>query len=149
MQIDYARYAAGEAELGWLNGTARLESDGAWELDSLLLDYVTHLQRWLAAADAEIAHLKVLGMAEGKTSVVNAVHSGTPCEISVASRVEASAADLIINARVAIDPEALATLVTNELHRVCHARNIQAVVHDLQRFRPAAPVPTHGREDRT
>src|SRR5207253_6650673 len=36
LDIDYDTYAEGEAELGWLNATARLTSDKSFDLDALL-----------------------------------------------------------------------------------------------------------------
>ena len=56
MDVDYDVYAEGEAELGWLNCTARMsavEPNGqSFALDDLLLDFVERLREALAAASA-------------------------------------------------------------------------------------------------
>src|SRR5205823_3115916 len=43
LDIDYDTYAEGEAELGWLNATARLTSDAPFDLDALLSAILTEL----------------------------------------------------------------------------------------------------------
>src|SRR6516165_2779167 len=44
LDIDYDTYAEGEAELGWLNSSIRVEAESPFALDSLLLDVVARLQ---------------------------------------------------------------------------------------------------------
>src|SRR5213078_809301 len=41
LDIDYDTYAEGEAELGWLNATARLTSAAPFDLDALLTAILT------------------------------------------------------------------------------------------------------------
>src|SRR5205085_5906845 len=75
LDIDYDTYAEGEAELGWLNGTARVASATAFPLDDLLLALVTRLRDALRGLGAEVAHLKALGLWEGSFGVANLVSS--------------------------------------------------------------------------
>src|SRR5262249_58305739 len=58
LDIDYDTYAEGEAELGWLNGTARVTSLRPFALDALLLDVIGRLREALGRRGAEVAHLK-------------------------------------------------------------------------------------------
>jgi len=145
MEVDYQVYAEGEAELGWLNCTAEVKAAGDKEfpLDDLLVDLVEGLKNALESAGAEPAHLKVLGMADQETGIANLVGSGVGAELSLASQVRVPAAHLIVNARVATDPELLSTLVEVELQRQCQARGLELQLGDIQRFRPSPPVPTH------
>lgn len=145
MDVDYQVYAEGEAELGWLNCTAevRADEDQEFPLDDLLLTLVEGLQTALESAGAETAHLKVLGMADQETGIANLVGSGVGAELSLASQVQVPAAHLIVNARVATDPELLSTLVEAELQRQCAARGLTLQLGEVQRFRPSPPVPTH------
>jgi len=43
LDIDYDIYAEGEAELGWLNSSLRVQADEAFALDELLLEIITKL----------------------------------------------------------------------------------------------------------
>src|SRR5262245_22461507 len=65
LDLDYDIYAAGEAELGWLNSTMKFSSPSEFELDALLLEIVRSLRDRLGADGYETAHLKVIGLWEG------------------------------------------------------------------------------------
>lgn len=143
LDIDYDVYAEGEAELGWLNGAFRVEAGAPFDLDPLLLDTVTSLQTLLAGRDAEVAHLKVIGLTDGTFGVANLVASGADAELSLPSRARVQEFDLIVNARVAIEPALLQRLVVETVAPVCQARGASATLRTLQSFRPGRPMPTH------
>jgi G3E family GTPase len=144
MDVDYDVYAEGEAELGWLNAAVKVTAKTApFPLDDLLLELVQRLGMLLQEADAESAHLKIMGQADDTTAIANLVSSDVAAELSMTSHVTTSAADLIVNARVAIDPEQLEKLVLEGLDQVATARELSVEVGRVQRFRPGRPVPTH------
>lgn len=143
MDVDYDVYAEGEAELGWLNSQATLEAAESFDLDTFLLDLIGRLKGRLSDCHAETAHLKTIGMGDGLYAVANLVSSFTPVELSLASRGRLRRAHLVINARVAIAPEELTSLVEHELAGACRAIRANHSVDTLQSFRPGRPVPTH------
>jgi len=147
MQVDYQIYAEGEAELGWLNCTAHFQpeagGEAAFTLDRLVLDLVSLLAAALEGAGAEPAHLKVLGMSGEDTAIANLVGSGVEAELSLAAEVDVPHADLIVNARVATDPETLVRFVEDELRATAASRGLSVRIENVQHFRPAPPVPTH------
>ncbi len=143
LDIDYDTYAEGEAELGWLNSSMRVSATNAFSLDRLLLDVVTSLQTSLRTVGAEVAHLKAIGLWEGFFGVANLVSSDTEPTLSLPSRCEVKETDLIINARVAIDPAVLREHVANAVKAVCAARGANAPEAKTQSFRPGRPTPTH------
>ena len=142
MDVDYEVYAAGEAELGWLNCQTRL-SGAEFLLDELLVDLIDNVRRRLLAAGAEPAHLKVLGEARGEAAVANLVGSEADVELSVESGVRTAAAELIVNARVAADPERLELLVRDALRDIADEFAVRHEFRGVQRCRPGRPVPTH------
>lgn len=143
MDVDYDTYAIGEAELGWLNSSLTVKADKPIALDSLLVDIISRLQASLAEIDAEPAHLKAIGMANGLYAVANLVSSFSPPELSLPSKGKVRDAQLVVNARVATAPEKLTQLVERAVHEVCEAAGAQATFHQTQSFRPGRPVPTH------
>lgn len=143
LDIDYDVYAEGEAELGWLNSSAHIRSTTPFALDEVLLEIVTRLQRALADRQAEVAHLKAIGLSEGFFGVANLVSSATQPELSLPSRSLVKEADVIVNARVALDPALLQEEVENVLQGTCAARSANLQVHKTQSFRPGRPQPTH------
>src|SRR5438094_510962 len=143
LNIDYDTYAEGEAELGWLNSSVHLTASQAFELDELLMDVVNELRDALAKHQGEVAHLKVIGLGDGPFGVANLVSSKTPAELSLPSHGRLAEADLIVNARVALDP----ALLEREVHRVVEgaakARGGRAEFRKTQSLRPGRPTPTH------
>jgi Ni2+-binding GTPase involved in maturation of urease and hydrogenase len=143
LDIDYDTYAEGEAELGWLNGSARVTAPAALAVDDLLLEVVRGLQEALALLGGEVAHLKAIGLADGAFGVANLVNSGGRPELSLPSRARVSELDLIVNARVAADPAAIEQEVRQTVAAACAARGATAAFRTMQSFRPGRPQPTH------
>src|SRR6185369_17431040 len=86
MDVDYDTYAIGEAELGWLNSSLTVTALTPFNLDDLLLDIISRLQKSLAEIDAETAHLKAIGMTDGLYGVANLVSSFSAPELSLPSK---------------------------------------------------------------
>jgi G3E family GTPase len=143
LDIDYDIYAAGEAELGWLNSSIRIVADRPLSLDAFLLDVIGGLHQALKQHGGEVAHLKAIGLSEASFGVANLVGSGSRPELSLPARSQVSELDLIVNARAAIDPEAMAEQVRQTVAAVCAACGATAEFHTMQSFRPGRPQPTH------
>lgn len=147
LDIDYDTYADGEAELGWLNSSLHVSATQPFDLDGLLLDVISKLREGLGDLDAETAHLKTIGLWEGFFGVANLISSHTPPELSLPSRCQVQDCDVIINARVACDPQILETLVHKVVEEVCLARGATPEFRQTQSFRPGRPMPTHRYAD--
>jgi G3E family GTPase len=143
LDIDYDTYAEGEAELGWLNGSLHVTAAKPFDLDELLLAIVGHLQTALSGRQAEAAHLKAIGLWEGFFGVANLVSNHTRPELSLPSRSQVREADVIVNARVAMDPAELERQVDETVGAVARERNLETQFLKTQSFRPGRPTPTH------
>jgi Ni2+-binding GTPase involved in maturation of urease and hydrogenase len=143
MEVDYDTYAVGEAELGWLNSSLTVAGDKPFALDDLLMDIIRRLQASLVEIDAEPAHLKAIGMADGLYGVANLVSSFSPPELSLPSQGKVREAQLVVNARVATAPETLTEHVEQAVNAACATVGAKATFEQTQSFRPGRPVPTH------
>jgi hypothetical protein len=143
MDVDYDIYAEGEAELGWLNSQVIVTGATSFDLDQLLMDLIQRLHSRLLTASSEAAHLKVIGMTDGGYAVANLVSNAAGPELSLGSRLAAVRADVVVNARVAADPEFLSQIVQQELEKTTSAVNATFQIVSSQSFRPGRPVPTH------
>jgi hypothetical protein len=94
-------------------------------------------------AGAEVAHLKTIGLWEGAFGVANLVSSRTQPELSLPSRAQCKQAEMIVNARVALDPAVLEEHVRRTVTTGCQSRGITADFGKTQSFRPGRPQPTH------
>lgn len=145
MDVDYDLYAEGEAELGWLNAgfTVTAAPDAVVDLDRLLLELVGHLSRSLAQIGAETAHVKAIGLWEGAYAVVNLTSRDASPELSLPSQASAPRAELVVNARVAVDPDTLRQHVHAAIEAAAATQQARAEFRQMQSFRPGRPVPTH------
>ncbi len=143
LDIDYDTYAEGEAELGWLNSSIHVASETPFELDELLIDIVNGLAASLRKLGGEVAHLKVIGLDEGAFGVANLVSNITESELSLASGSKVREADVIVNARVALDPAILEAEVRRVVEDACREWEIRPTFRQTQSLRPGRPTPTH------
>jgi Ni2+-binding GTPase involved in maturation of urease and hydrogenase len=139
LDIDYDVYAEGEAEMGWLNSSVHVTAAAPFALDDLLLDVVKRL----SGLAGEVAHLKVIGLGEASFGVANLVASGVAPELSLASRSQVREVDVIVNARVAMDPTELERAVAAAVKAACAARQATPEFRKAQSLRPGRPTPTH------
>jgi Ni2+-binding GTPase involved in maturation of urease and hydrogenase len=143
LELDYDVYAEGEAELGWLNASLTVHAPKPWPLDDLLLGVISRLRDSLATTGAEVAHLKAIGLWEGFYGVANLVSSDSRPELSLPSRCEPTAAELVVNARVAVDPQELERQVRAAVSDACASIGATPAFREVQSFRPGRPTPTH------
>ena len=143
MEMDYVTYAEGEAELGWLNCQIAATAESRFSLDEVVLKLVAQIGERLTAASHEVAHLKVLGQTLNDAAVANLVGSGVEAELSLASEIKPRQADLLVNARVAVDPDQLREIVLAVTQELANQLNIALTVGNIQSFRPGKPEPTH------
>jgi G3E family GTPase len=142
-EVDYDIYAEGEAELGWYNGSLTVSGSEPFDLDSWLLDLVDRIGSALRQAGAGVAHLKVMASTDGSESVANLVRGDGPAEVSRPSHQQARQADLLVNARVVLDPDELAQVVDRIVSQVASNAGLQVAWISSRRLRPGRPVPTH------
>ncbi len=144
LDIDYDTYAEGEAELGWLNAGVRLTADRPFDLDALLTAVLKGLAAVCRELGGEVAHLKLIGMDDaGAFGVGNVVSSDTEPRLSLPSGISPREADLIVNARVAIDPAELEAGVRRVVVEQCAGFGVTPEFRTSQSLRPGRPVPTH------
>ncbi|MFW5684594.1 MAG: GTP-binding protein [Spirochaetota bacterium] len=145
LTISYDRYGESEAALGWLNLRAILPSPSANgapaerdgnALATALLDGIAGAAR---DAEWEIAHAKlylVSGLDYAKASLTET--EGTP-SLDERMNTRGGTLELVLNARVAADPDEL----TETVHDVI-ARLVPEVEFQTESaFRPSYPTPTH------
>jgi Ni2+-binding GTPase involved in maturation of urease and hydrogenase len=143
LDIDYDIYAEGEAELGWLNAGVKVTAAKPFDLDALLLEIIANLRESFNLLGCEVAHLKTIGIHGGSFGVANLVSSASAPELSLPSRGKVSEAEVIVNARVALDPAVLEKEVRQTVRNVGDAHNAKAEFLSVQSFRPGRPQPTH------
>jgi len=147
MELDYKRYAEGEALLGWLNCTVDVDADTAFSADDLLLELMRSIAQRLQSGGDEIAHLKMtLESPDALTglSAVSLVQSDAQPHLRESLPDSVRSGQLIINLRAEADPDGLREAVEESLHACATSRgDVRLRVEHMENFRPGEPNPTH------
>ena len=148
MQVDYLTYADGEALLGWLNCTVQVNSVKAFDANAFLAQLAAEIQKRLAAAQSEIAHMKMTlspdDSLSGEIAGINVVRNDIVPELSFELEGKVKGGQLIINVRAEAAPDVLGTAVREGLSAATKKfPGMKATVDHLEHFRPGKPTPTH------
>ena len=142
MELNYDLYAEGEALLGWLNATLRLESAASFDANQTLLRLARDLRTRIAANGGEIAHLKMtLDSGDGSLSVVSLVRNDGEPDLRESLLDRVGGGSLVLNLRAESDPEFLLQATLQSLQAL--GSGIRWTVEHSEHFRPARPTPVH------
>jgi hypothetical protein len=140
LDVDYARYAAAEASLGWLNWEGELRLETALTPAAIVGPLLERLDAELTTAGAPIAHLKIFDRSPSGYIRAGICRNGD--QPSVEGDLLASPArrhELVINLRARALPAVLADAVA----RATAALPATLRVLQQQCFQPSPPVPEH------
>jgi Ni2+-binding GTPase involved in maturation of urease and hydrogenase len=142
MHVDYDTYADGEALLGWLNARIALAAAGPFDGNALVMQIARMLRDRLAAAGAEIAHLKLTLMPDEGPDLASLSLTQTAADPLPTHTLQfpLTRGTLLINIRAEISPETLQSEVSQTLATLSH---LSPQTLDLAAFRPGRPTPTH------
>lgn len=146
MELDYERYGEGEALLGWLNCTVRVQSPSGIAADALLLHLAATIGEKVAAEKGEIAHLKMTidgGDFAGKLSVVSLVRGDGRPELRESLPETLIEGTLVLNLRAEAAPDVLQRIVEETVAGASTAGTLSLEMEHLESFRPGKPQPVH------
>lgn len=144
LEVDYDTYAEGEALLGWLNCSLRVEAADPFDGNALLRKAMAAIQRRIRSR--EIAHLKMTLTPDEQgrdIGVANLTGSDAVPEQSHVLQEPLRTGELIVNLRAEADPEVLRTLVQEVFEALRRDDGLALEIEHLESFSPARPTPTH------
>jgi len=138
LEMDYARYAAGEAGLAWLDEEIHLE--GA-DRQGFVQQFVASLARRLRESGAGVGHVKLLLRSAGK----ELKFSLTTGDDLAAPQFDCppGVTELTLNARVQMPSAALRSLAESALEEAARMSGVTYRETDVEYFHPGYPNPTH------
>ncbi|MCS7186118.1 MAG: cobalamin biosynthesis protein P47K [Armatimonadetes bacterium] len=140
--INYETYAKGEAVLGWLNATVRLVGSPEFDAGKFAETLMSELQASINAQNAEVAHLKFL-ISSGTKMLRGHLTKADAEPNFVGELGEIGEGTLVLNARVALSPEALSSIATQAVLKAAKTVNAEAEILSLQSFSPSYPKPPY------
>ena len=135
--IDYDRYAAAEAGLGWLNARVHVTAARAFAPRSLILDILGALR------ELPIAHVKIATLAPAHGTAALVRRGGEPGVALDALPAETESLELLVNARVAMSAAALTIAVRDAVLGAAAGAGATVEWTELESFEPSRPVPVH------
>lgn len=143
MDIDYDKYAKAEAALGWLNTFALLTGNEKVDANAILTEIINGIKFKVKQQNCEIAHLKVYAVSSLDYSKMGV--TGVDEEITVNRLMQFKSAkiNLIINARVEIEPNVLQAITEETLDMVCAKYGMMASDKKTESFAPSYPNPKY------
>ncbi len=147
IEVDYDRYAEGEAVLGWLNAVVRLTATGGpvdWSAFTSRL--FAAMQRRLLEQQAEVGHLKALLDCGSGRLLANLTGVNERASLRKDGTLQELSASLTMNARVQVSPEKIESLFREALAETC-ADAVAFAVTAFHCIKPGRPQPTY-RYDR-
>lgn len=142
LELDYERYTAAEAALGWLNATGDLIGQRPFSADAWMAGMLHMLDQALIEQGAPIAHIKLQLDSPLATLKASLTSSGAPLSWDLhADGVRIERARLILNARVHTDPATLEAIVRRVISEA--PAWIRCELSSLECFSPPPPRPTH------
>jgi G3E family GTPase len=143
VQVDYDRYAAGEAALGWLNAVVHLEATGA-DADFLspVLALMAALHRSLRESQTEVGHVKIVVQAGAEQRTANLTNVHGEVLVPDHTPLRGTSATLILNARVQAAAEFLDSSAREVIAGLPGAA-IRATTTEFRCLTPGRPQPTY------
>lgn len=145
IEVDYEKYAAAEAQLGWLNATLALRTDDEKQfrpdewVELLLSRLSSECERW----GYVVGHAKAqISTSKGVTKA-SLVRAGCDPAFSSRQRTAANEGELLVNVRVQAEPSVLQELMEEALASTNELLKTNSEMVYLQCFSPEPPKPTH------
>ncbi len=142
VEMDYDAYAAGEAELGWLNALVRLRWEESTNASALCAELLEAIRARCVDRKAEIGHVKVHLRTANGAIAANLTSNTGEATITGESGPDARVAALVLNARVQINPRQLRAIAEESLAALGDEAAAATIIK-LKCFVPPRPDPTH------
>ena len=142
-EVDYDRYAHGEAVLGWLNAAINLSGAADTDWNAFAESLLAKLKDAFLADKAEIGHVKLSLTSDGKVILGNVGSIGGSVNMRGDSGVKGASAIMTLNARVQMSPDDLQKTVEKILPETAASFSVSASIINLKCLMPGRPNPTY------
>jgi Ni2+-binding GTPase involved in maturation of urease and hydrogenase len=142
LQIDYARYGAGEAGLVWLDELYLIDPPTPGQAHPILITALQSIAATLEQNNISIGHLKFLIRAGSFTTRANLTAFTDPNWLKSIPYFEAGSVEVLLNGRVQIE-SGDAAIFRDLVHSALTAQKIPYRPLTSSVFRPTQPHPTY------
>ena len=136
LELDYDRYAAGEAKMAWLDNELTIESKTGMA-NIMARELADDIVARIKAKEMPIGHLKFWINGTDKLSFTTAGTQDAPDT----QEPGAMSVSMLINARVETEPEDLDEIVRDAISNLLAGNEAQVIIKHAALFKPGYPVP--------
>lgn len=141
LDIDYTTYAQAEAALGWLNTFCFLTADNAENINEAARYFMENVRTALRSRNAEIAHLKCYCVGQNEYYKASITDISDALDESAVILLPQKEINLIVNARINIEPDILKQICEDEIRNAFNRFTIKTI--STESFKPSPPKPTY------
>lgn len=142
-EIDYDKYAAAEAEMGWLNAEVDIEFPHDVDGVEIVHQLLSRLSAALEQAKGRVGHVKLLADTASGYAKAGTTVSGSGFDVDGGFNAKVRKMDFTINVRATLDPLDLSRIVQIAVDRFAASPGTRTSVRYLNTFRPGRPDPTY------
>ncbi len=146
LEVDYERYAEGEAVLGWLNCSASLTGRNV-DWDKFAASLMNEMADRFKALRVSTGHVKLI-VENGDLYISANLAGSSEKPVFRWSAGKSDNAEMIVNARVVMEPEELEKVFRNSLQIVTNF-DIKVKINRIRSIKPGYPNPTHRYTSKT
>jgi G3E family GTPase len=143
IDVDYDRYAEGEAALGWLNASLHLQSvEGEADFLKPTLALMESLHQAFRVSNSEIGHVKIIVESGNQQRTANLTSLNGQIAVPDQSPLPGIEAHIILNARVQMPAAELETIARRAMADFS-GQSIRAAITAFRCLTPGRPQPTY------
>jgi G3E family GTPase len=141
--LDYQKYAAAEAEMGWLNGLVTLKFPKPVDGKIISIRLAEKIARGIAQRQGKIGHLKLLVVGSSGSVKVGVTHAEERPSLDGIFTAPSPFLEVTVNTRATVSPGDMAAIVHDAVEQFKASDQAEVDIAVINTFRPGAPHPTH------
>ncbi len=143
MEVDYARYAEGEAKMGWVNAGYRVSESAGLDFNAVAQRIADFVVEKFVEAGISVAHfkLRIAPLGNEAAAVIQWVDDEREPEFTAWSVGAFSEGRIVVNLRAESEPQRLGEIVHEAVSAACAGGVL--VQESIAAFSPGAPNPVH------
>ena len=141
IQLDYDRYAAGEAEMAWFDAEIGILDHNSNSVETGIL-FIKNIYDKIAELGYPIGHLKFLLDDGERQEKISFTSNKQPWTRPKYDRIRTDRVVILINARVQTEPTLLREIISNAINELESATGCKFIEGKLSSFKPGYPEPS-------
>lgn len=142
IDVDYNKYAQGEANLAWLDEEIEIITDNGTSVE-ITIDFIKNLLMVIKLNKLPIGHLKFYLSFNKQFIKLSYTTLQDESQQDAIEPERSNAVNLLVNARIQATPDELYNIFINLLNRIKLLNNVTINEKHLSYFKPGFPNPTH------